>query len=126
LGEVNEAYGVAELHFDIDFIEKWLCDDDQSYRFLIAPATLTFHSASKLRVSLDFDAAQAGMTPFSIGGIEREPVTCAPGQRSFRWRLPVNWPTGEITFESPGFTQVRRGEPQLMTRQCLTASERCG
>ena len=79
----------------------------------------------QLCVTLDFDAVQAGMSPISIDGIEREPVTYAPGQRSYRWRLPVNgW--GEITFESPGFTQECRAEAKKSGSQCLTASERCG
>jgi hypothetical protein len=42
----------------------------------------------------------------------------------FRWRLPINWPSGVITFESPGFTQSLRAAPILIDRQSLHPHER--
>ncbi|MBI1370073.1 MAG: hypothetical protein GC162_15645 [Planctomycetes bacterium] len=68
----------------------------------------------------------AGVTPFSIDGIYRDPLTHASGGTSFRWRLPLNWPTGEITFQSPGFTQILRREPIVYDGQFLTANQRGG
>ncbi|MEM6554059.1 MAG: hypothetical protein AAF750_18230 [Planctomycetota bacterium] len=123
-GPLNEECGSADLLFDIDFIEQWQCGDDGVCRFVLAPATLTFHAATELRLDIDFEAIQAGMAPFSLDGIEREQVQYTPRHSSYRWRLPVNWPSGEITFESPGFTQVRRGETRVTTNQCLSAAER--
>ena len=126
LREINDERGTAELEFDIDFIIEWLAQGDCAFRFRIAPATLTFHDVSGLRVELDYAAPTAGMTPFSIDGIHREPLSNLASYASFRWRLPVSWPAGEITFESPGFTQVLRQEPVEHDCQCLTASQRCG
>jgi hypothetical protein len=124
LAELNEERGSAELELDIDFIMEWIVQGDSAFRFRIAPATLTFHDVFGLRVTLDYATPAAGMTPFSIDGIEREPLPLPAGYTSFRWRLPVNWPAGEITFESPGFTQVLRSEPIIHDGQCLTASQR--
>ena len=126
LAEINGERGTAELEFDIDFIVEWLTQRDSALRFRIAPATLTFHDVFGLHVALDYAAPTAGMTPFSIDGINREPLSNAAGWSSFRWSLPVSWPTGEITFDSPGFTQVLRREPIVHEGQCLTATQRCG
>ena len=126
LAQTNDERGTAELEFDIDFIVEWLCQADNAFRFRIAPATLTFHDVFGLRVALDYASPTAGMTPFSIDGINREPLSYATGYTSFRWRLPVSWPAGEIAFDSPGFTQVLRKEPVVHEGQCLTASQRCG
>jgi hypothetical protein len=83
LGPLQVEEGAAELEFDIDFIVEWLPQDDRSTLFRVAPATLTFHAASDLRVTLDYAAPSAGMTPFSIDGIERESLVYSSGYRSF-------------------------------------------
>jgi hypothetical protein len=99
---------------------------DSAFRFRIAPATLAFHDVFGLRVELDYASPTACMAPFSIDGINRKPLSYSTGYTSFRWRLPVNWPAGEITFDSPGFTQILRQEPIVHESQCLTASQRSG
>jgi len=126
LGNVNEDHGTAELDLDVDFIVEWLPQGDRSILFRVAPATLTFHDVSSMRFLLDYCEPGAGMTPFSLDRIEREPVTYGTGYTTYRWRLPVNWPAGEITFESPGFTQQLRRQPVLQNRQSLSTGERCG
>jgi hypothetical protein len=117
-------HGTAEVEFDIDFIIEWLHASGPRREFRVAPATLTFHEVFGLRMELDYAAVSAGMTPFTLAGIERERVRYATGHSSFRWRLPVNWPSGIITFESPGFTQVLRRAPILIDRQGLLSAER--
>lgn len=123
-GLEEREHGTAELSFDLDFIVEWLCRTDRSAEFRVAPATLTFQEVFGLRVELDYASVTAAMCPFSLDGIERESATVATGHSSFRWRLPVNWPRGLITFESPGFTQVLRQPPILVPRQALLPGER--
>lgn len=118
------ADGTADVIFDIDFIVEWRCHADGPVAFRIAPANLTFHAVSGLRVELDYAAVTAGMTPFSLAGIERTLHENPHGFRTHHWRLPINWPTGAITFESPGFTQVLRRAPLLVERQYLEPAER--
>jgi hypothetical protein len=120
----EREHGTAELEFDIDFIVEWLCHNDRPWEFRVAPAVLVFHSVSGLRVELDYAAVSAGVTPSTIDGIEREALSYPSGYSSFGWRLPVNWPSGVITFESPGFTQVLRRPPILVDRMCLLSEER--
>jgi hypothetical protein len=118
-------HGTAELEFDLDFIVEWLCHIDRRIEFRVAPATLIFHNIFRLRVELDYASpVTVGMTPFAIAGIEREAFSNPGGDWSFRWRLPVNWPGGVITFESPGFSQVLRRPSILVSRQWLLAEER--
>jgi hypothetical protein len=124
LGSVKEEEGTADLEFDIDFIVEWLRRDDQILQFRIAPATLIFYDVFGLRITLDYTTPAAGIIPFSLEGIERERVTYPTGHFSFRWHLPVNWPAGQIVFESPGFTQFLRAKPLLVNRQYLFPGER--
>jgi hypothetical protein len=124
LGSVKEEKGAADLEFDIDFIVEWLRRDDRTLQFRIAPATLIFYDVFGLRITLDYATQTAGVIPFSLDGIERERVAYPTGHISFRWQLPVNWPAGQITFESPGFTQFLRTKPLLVTRQYLLPGER--
>jgi hypothetical protein len=114
--------GTAQLTFDLDFIVEWLCDSGPPYRWRVAPAVLVFHDVCGLRIELDYATVGAGMTPFTIDGIERE--AHPHSRQTFRWRLPINWPSGVITFESPGFTQSLRAAPILVDRQSLHPLER--
>jgi len=124
IAELAEEHGTAELELDLDFIVEWRCREDRTFEFRIAPATLVFHSVFGLRFELDYVEPTAGMGPFSLDGIEREMISYSAEHTSYRWRLPINWPTGLITFESPGFTQRLRGEPLLVQRQSLLPKER--
>ena len=124
LAAVQEENGTADLELDLDFIVEWAPCGDGTIQFLVAPATLTFHEVFGLRIEIDYVTPTAGMTPFSLDGIEREDITYVAGQPYFRWRLPVNWPAGQITFESRAFTQVLRREPILVDRQYLLPAER--
>ena len=67
--------GTGALVLDLDFIVEWLKPNPTSpnptrFRYLIAPATLTFRRVSDLKLSVDY--ASCGMGPFSIDGIERQ------------------------------------------------------
>lgn len=122
----KREHGTARLDFDIDFIVEWLCHTERRWQFRVAPATLTFDDVFGLRFELDYATVGAGMQPFKIDGIEREDIQYSNEHRSFRWRLPVNWPSGLITFESPGFRLALRRAPILLDRQALLADERSG
>ncbi len=120
----NEREGAAELVLDIDYILEWQKSGDQVL-FTICRADLVFHNAFRLRIELDYLTPTAGMCPFSIDGIYREPLVLAPGFTSFRWRLPINWPRGSLELEAPGFTQTLVGRPVVKAGvQSLSSQER--
>lgn len=117
-------HGTGELSLDLDFILQWLCSPGRTSRFLIAPATLTFHKMSDLRVALDYASVTAGICPFSLAGIERSVHTYPSGATTFRWHIKVNWPQGELSFLASGFTQELRGASIETSAQYLSSGER--
>ena len=115
--------GTAELVFDIDYILEWL-NNDGAFSFVVSQASLQFHEVFGLPLSLDYTKPTAGMCPFSLAGVERESITCSNGHVSYKWRLVVNWPSGQIEFDSPGFTQRLVGQVYTQPGQGLEPSQR--
>jgi len=121
--DCDEANGTAELVLDIDYILEWL-SSEVGISFVVAQASLQFHEVFGLKFTLDYAQPTAGMCAFSLAGIERELVTYPAGHTSYRWRLPINWPAGEIVFSSPGFAQRLVGQPCTQASQSLSPSQR--
>jgi hypothetical protein len=117
-------HGSGEFTLDIDFILQWLYAPDGTCRFHVAPATLTFHDMSHLKIALDYDTPGAGICPFSIAGIDRFVHVYPNGLHSFRWHIKVNWPQGELGFLASGFTQHLRRPPIETAGQYLSSKER--
>jgi len=124
-----------DLSFDIDYIAEWVRSGEpgrdsssgSGMRFRVAPATLTFHEVTDLRIGVDFgdsDCATA-ITELSIAGITREAVDDPqrfPAGDYFRYRIGFNLPQGgEIAFGARGFTQTLRAAPVLCDEQRLAA-----
>jgi len=115
--------GTAELILDIDYILEWLKNEGK-ISFVLAQASLRFHEVFGLRLALDYVKPTAGMCAFSLAGIERERLVFPTGYASYKWKLPINWPVGEIEFQSPGFTQSLTGQLFRQSSQCLEPSQR--
>ena len=115
----NEDEGAADLVFDIDYILEWQQDGGKACTFVVCPAELRFKDVFGLRFSLDYKARSAGMCPFSISGIQREPLEFPTGYKSYQWVIEINWPSGEISFQSPGFSQSLTGTPKSGAGQYL-------
>jgi hypothetical protein len=77
-----------------------------------------------LKINIDYKIPTAGMSPFSIDGIEREKLEFPTGYSSFRWRIPINWPSGLLEFEAPSFTQILVGKPCEQPSQALLRERR--
>ena len=113
-------HGSGELDLDLDYILEWLRPTESTFAFRLAPATLTFHGVYDLRIEIDYAAASAGITPFSIDQIARE---VAPVTGLVRWTVDLNWPTGAISFMAAGFRQVLRAAPVVRPSQHLSDDE---
>jgi hypothetical protein len=113
----------GELELDLDYILEWVCPTESTFAFRVAPATLTFVGVLDLRIEVDYAAATAAVTPFSIDGITRDTIS-SPGNA--RWSIELNWPTGAISFMASGFRQVLRAQPIVTASQSLTEQERSG
>lgn len=118
-------HGGGELVLDVDYILEWY-NDKPSITFRIAPAILRFHQISGLRIALDYATPGAAVCPFSLDDITREIVALPQGCQWFRWRLAINWPQGEITFDGAGFTLELVGPEVTGSRQWLLPEERRG
>lgn len=122
----------SELELDIDHIVEWICGDDGSVRFRVAPASLVFHNVTDLKIAVDFgDSGNSiNINELSIHDVAREQLSAKEQKicldRSYyRWRIALNLPQGgEIAFGASSFTQTLRAEPVLTSEQRLVAAER--
>jgi hypothetical protein len=107
--------GAGEFVLDIDHIVEWI-ESEKQYDFRVVPAELRFRDVTELRLTLDYPAISAALSPFTLDRIEVD--------ESNHWTLKVNWPVGEISFSSTGFTQRVTGEPVISSAQSLHPARR--
>lgn len=116
------AHGSGMLILDLDYILDWI-SNAKGYQFRIIPVTLKFFEVSDLRVSLDYASPTAALGPFSIHDIERKYVQRERYTAQI-WTIAINWPAGEISFESSGFEQHGQGCSVISDGQYLSPDER--
>ena len=120
----------ADLVLDIDHIVEWLCGEGRQIRFRVAPATLTFHDVTDLRIAIDCgdSGGRIALHALSIDAITRERIQdqkICLDRPYWRWRIALNWPQGgALTFGASGLTQVLRAEPVLLDQQQLPPADR--
>lgn len=119
---VEGEYGCGELVLDLDYICEWI-QGTGKFQFRIVPATLRFFGVSDLCISLSYADVKAAMGPFSINGIERITID-RERYIAQLWTIPINWPSGEISFEAQGFEQLSYGAEVLGFNQYLLPHER--
>jgi len=119
----SEVHGSAELVLDVDYILKWE-QAGNGFQFTVCPAELVFHGAFGLKFELDYATPSAGMCPFSIDGIERTPFKLPSGASTYRWRIPINWPSGSLEFDAETFTLTLVGTPTVQSAQSLPPEKR--
>jgi hypothetical protein len=132
IGDCARGDWHADLVLDIDHIVEWLCGVDRQVRFRVAPATLTFHDVTDLRIAIDCgdSGGQIALHALAINAITRDRILDQKicfDRPYFRWRIALNWPQdGAITFGASGFTQLLRAEPVLLDQQQLSPADRIG
>jgi hypothetical protein len=120
----------ADLVLDIDHIVEWLCGVDRQVLFRVAPATLTFHHVTDLRIAIDCgdSGGRVALHALSIDRIKRERIEDQKicfDQPYYRWRIALNAPRGgAIVFGASGFTQLLRADPVLLDQQQLPPADR--
>jgi hypothetical protein len=120
---VEGAHGAGELVLDLDYILEWLKCEDGGCEFRIVPACLTFRDVTNLRISLDYAAAAAALGPFSIHAIERR-IERRERYDAQLWKIRVNWPVGEISFEASGFQQLAMRDSVISATMYLAPTKR--
>lgn len=98
----------ADLLLDLDHIVEWLRDKARGVRFRVAPATLTFHDVTDLRIAIDWgdSSFRTMLGEISIDGISREQIedqAICLDRPYYRWRIELNSPRpGVIAFGASG------------------------
>jgi hypothetical protein len=120
----------ADLVLDLDHIVEWVCGAGRQIRFRVAPATLTFHDVTDLRIAIDCgdSGGRIALHALSIDRITRERIEDQKicfDRPYYRWRIALNWPQGgAITFGASSFTQTLRAEPVLLDQQQFPPADR--
>lgn len=114
----------AELVFGLDLVVDALCGFNREAQFKLAPAALTFHAVTDLKIGVD--CGDSGhrllLQPLSIAEITRGP-TKDPSYHS--WRIRLGWPRdGELSFGAAGFDQVLLAPPIISATNFLTGAQR--
>ena len=128
IGHPEQGDWRSELTLDIDHIVEWPSSTDRLFK--VVPATLTFHDAGDLSISIDSGTDQIALYEWSIDHIDREAIAdqkVCLDRPYYRWRIELNWPKGgRIGFAASGFTQVARADPVLSATVRLASALRGG
>ncbi len=117
---------------DIDHIVEWVPGADGRPRCRAAPATLTFHHVTDLRLDLAWGASgfQVSINEAAIDRISRAAVAdrkVCLDRPYYAWRITTNLPRdGLIEFGAVGFTQSLRAAPVVIDEQKLSSLGRAG
>jgi hypothetical protein len=116
---------------DIDHIVAWLCGTaDGTARFRVAPATLTFHDVTDLRIAVDLGDSghRVALRPLSIDSIARERLEhqqICLDRPYYAWRIVLNDPRGGLlAFGASGFSLVLRADAMLLDEQRIPVADR--
>ena len=130
VGDCTRGDWRSDLVLDIDHIVAWLRDADGQIRFRVAPATLTFHDVTDLRIEVDCgdSGGRVALSALSIDAITRERLReqkICLDRPYYRWQIALNVPQGgRVAFGASGFTQVLRAEPVVQDQQQLSPAQR--
>ena len=112
---------IFEFVLDIDYIFAWVhpVDDDEYFKFWVAPCTAVFGNCHDLRLDV---SSSGGLTVQDIG--RSEPISPRNAEyigRDKEWRWTIDCNEGEISFSAAFLKQYVRKAPRLVRQQRLTA-----
>lgn len=115
----DQSTWTSDFILDIDYILRWICEENQPYRFLVAPATLVFHGMSEFAIK---SANICFGELFEIDRIDREKIN----EFTYLWTIVLHGSPegGFIKFQAHGFTQTLRQTPIESDEQTLDTSQR--
>ena len=118
LTDENPDEGTCTLTLDIDHIVEWIHAPGR-FEFNIVPGLLSFYGVFRLKMEIDYSVGPIGVTPFQIDRIEQ---TIKKGKfvDTTHWWIPINCPSGSISFEATGWSLILVGDPVHSLGQTLT------
>jgi hypothetical protein len=105
----------SDLVLDLDYIFEWLLTPAGSYNFRVAPALLRFQNVDNLRIRMALRFKQTAQ----INEVTRSASHWLIGFRGY-----PNQEISGIEFDATGYIQELSRSPIVVSRQCLTWSER--
>lgn len=123
--EKKEGAWSADLLFDIDYIFQWVQNEqpEKAFTFWVAPCTLIFKEAFALSIDLNtLDYALEGLEIADLYLIKKEDH--GNGSITYHWKMELQ--TGNIEFQSQGFSQIVRQKPLHISGQSLELEQRGG
>ncbi len=130
VGDIAAGDWRCELVLDIDHIVEWVIAGAGAMQFRVAPATLTYHHVTDLRLDIDWGDSgfRTALHEASIDQISRARIAnqkICLDRPYYHWQIVLNWPAGGvIAFGSSGYTQALRSEPVLQNEQKLIGPKR--
>jgi hypothetical protein len=112
-----------DIVFDLDYILEWITVGS-FFQFVVAPATLTFHGAHKVRFDVTLNFKQS----LDIERVDRDEITNdaerKAGYRKWLFQIHFHDQTNPISLEASGFTQVLTKAPILSDSLLLEDEQR--
>jgi hypothetical protein len=104
-----------DLYFDIDYIFKWVPDQDRWFSFWMAPCTLVFDKPTEFSINLEKTNFYDGI---GIAGVHRQ----LNQKGKTEWRIETH--LGDIMIETETFKQIVRRPPTQQPGQQVIPEER--
>ena len=114
----NPDEGTCTLTLDIDHIVEWI-DVRGRCEFNIVPGLLRFYGVFRLKMEIDYSVGPIGVTPFQIDRIEQN-IKKGEWADTTHWLIPINCPSGSISFEATGWSLILVGDSVHSLGQTLT------
>ena len=119
----------SDLILGIDYITKWICNNDNTCQFMISPAKLVFHNVESLEINIKKSGfQQQSYLGMIIDDIIKDKIPNSRDKKDL-WTFRF-CETGDVednyklSFISSGFTQTLVKEPILKDEQTLMSFER--
>ena len=130
MSDVEAGDWRSELALQIDHIVEWVKGAKGQFQFLIAPAVLTFHDVTDLKIGVDWGDSgfQVTLHEPTIHQIARERVSdqkICLDRPYYAWTIALNSPAGGcISFGASGYSQRLLCAPVLCDEQRLSPGAR--
>jgi len=115
----NAVYSISmtdykyQFNLEIDYISEWIThEDSKGYKFMVAPAILSFHNISDISIL----TVQKESTETFIDDIIRKNKRFTPNNKLEMYDYTIIMNTGEIKFTATGFNMRLIDVPKLFDK----------
>lgn len=119
----------SDVALDIDYIQKWIKNENDEISFVISRALLIFHEVTDLKISIDWGNTKNSQfsgdaSGLYINSIIKKKIYSPIANDYFLWRIDTNIHDDYMFFGASSFSLEIKGEEQILNRQFLLRRER--